>query len=422
MNLLVWGFDGPLAPVVQAWKARLGNDSVYWISDDPQSNMNVFDLFGARGLGGDLDLDLTELKELAPDFLVYADMLSRHDPFYMSEIQDYLARFNASVAWARTVLEGRKIDCVVFANLPHEGPDHILYKMAKRREIKTVLCFQSIFPNLFFVCRDLKDFGVFDTSLKIQASQPSIKVENAYEKHLFYMGKAKWKGYSIFRAIIDGLRLKGNTPYKYYRSRSYRQHVQSSLHEPDLDQQYVYFPLHLQPELTTATLGGVYRDQVIALQKLCDLIPENWSVYVKENPKQTEHRRSSLFFEFLNRNPKIQFIHPTVNTYKLMRKSQFVSTVTGTAGWEAITGGKVALVFGKPWYSSLPGVVRYREGMSIEHIKKYSFAHSELESGTNELLAKAAPGVVDFLYLELLHEDERVSNVETVVNSLGYYL
>lgn len=35
----------------------------------------------------------------------------------------------------------------------------------------------------------------------------------------------------------------------------------------DFNKKYVYFPLHLQPEMTTDAIGGIYRDQILAIER-----------------------------------------------------------------------------------------------------------------------------------------------------------
>ena len=56
-----------------------------------------------------------------------------------------------------------------------------------------------------------------------------------------------------------------------------------------------------------------------------------------------------------------------------------VNTITGTAAWEAITGGKNALLFGKIWFDHFPGIFRYDDNVALHDIMSYRIYHSDLE-------------------------------------------
>lgn len=79
--------------------------------------------------------------------------------------------------------------------------------------------------------------------------------------------------------------------------------------------------------------------------------------------------------------------------------AQFVATVTGTAGWEAIRKGRPALVFGNAWYKSLPGVHLYGPDVDFEAIAASTFEHAALEQAAGALLDRCHPGVIEPIYL-----------------------
>jgi capsule polysaccharide export protein KpsC/LpsZ len=54
----------------------------------------------------------------------------------------------------------------------------------------------------------------------------------------------------------------------------------------------------------------------------------------------------------------VKFIDVHTRSIDLVRKSQAVATVTGTAGWEALFQEKPVLVFGYSYYQYAPGVHR----------------------------------------------------------------
>ena len=207
---------------------------------------------------------------------------------------------------------------------------------------------------------------------------------------------------------------------KFQECKSYNKlSINTIIEEIDFKQKYVYFPLQLQPEMTTSMLGGIYSDQLLALEQLSSILPNNWKIYAKENPKQTPRQRGKFFFKRLKAIPKVIYLSPAINTHYLIEHSQFVSVVTGTAGWEAISGGKNVLVFGKAWYSSLPGVFQYNENIDIKKIVSSKIDHHELEDKFNNLLNTAHEGVIDPSYNQLVPDYSEEKNEKLLINFLN---
>ena len=135
-------------------------------------------------------------------------------------------------------------------------------------------------------------------------------------------------------------------------------------HEVDLNGDFVYFPLQLQPEMTTASLGGKFRDQAYAIERISKILPPNVRILVKENPKQGAYMRGQMFFRRLARIPYVTIVPTWTDTHALTDRSEFVAAITGTVGWEAIRQGKPALVFGNAWFQTLPGVHEYSDAIT----------------------------------------------------------
>ena len=57
-------------------------------------------------------------------------------------------------------------------------------------------------------------------------------------------------------------------------------------------------------------------------------------------------------FHRLKRIPSVEIVPSSANTHTLSKNAQFVASVTGTVGWEAIRQD-AAMVFGAAWYSIL---------------------------------------------------------------------
>ena len=83
----------------------------------------------------------------------------------------------------------------------------------------------------------------------------------------------------------------------------------------------------------------------------------------------------------------------SVDTYRLMEHAQLVATITGTAGWEAISGGKPVIVFGHTWYKNFPGVFTFSDDLDVASAAGYRIVHRDVEAALSAYRAKAWKGV-----------------------------
>jgi hypothetical protein len=184
----------------------------------------------------------------------------------------------------------------------------------------------------------------------------------------------------------------------------------------NLPEKFVYFPLHLNPELTINTLGGKYSDQLDAIESLSEIIPKDWTIIVKENPKQGSHQRGGNFFNRLFSLNNTLYASKETSTYLLLEYCQFTGTVTGTVGWESITGLKPVLTFGYAWYNTLPGVIQYRNNITIDEIMETKIHKKDLQKEYNILMSKAHLGIMDAGYIKAFNNYSKKKNVEHLLS------
>lgn len=126
---------------------------------------------------------------------------------------------------------------------------------------------------------------------------------------------------------------------------------------------YIFFPLQSDPGRTTQPECGIYQDQYISLLLLSKLIPNKYTILVKEHPRQLEkldallHFRGINFYNKIKKIPNIKIISITSKTDELLENSIAVATGTGSIGWMALKKGKPVILFGKPWYSKCYGII-----------------------------------------------------------------
>jgi len=361
-------------------------------------------------------------------FSTYLDMFSRSPNQYVATHHDKLNTFNYQFDYISNLLITKKIELIIYQNLPHMGNDYILYSLAKHMNIKMIMINQSLIPNRFSYVTNIDDFGSFKTS-KIAFNFPHQNVDFSHKKILFYMKNIKIKFKSCnFNVLIDLLKyiIRSNTTrtfiglIKRYIDCLHFQYnyTKYQVNNIDFTKKFVYFPLQLQPELTTSTLGGIYSDQLLAIERLSTMIPDDWQIYVKENPKQLERYRSNSFFLRLSLITNAKYISKTVNSFELIEKSQFVSTITGTAGWEAIRSDKSCLVFGKTWYQNFDGIFVYTSTLDYKEVAEYKIDKEQVEKDYNTFLKYTANGIVDKAYIKNFQEFNETDNTNYLTDSL----
>jgi hypothetical protein len=357
-------------------------------------------------------------------YLRFSDIYSRRYPYVADPPSEIQNAFIVIFYICYDILEKNDIELIVFSNIPHEGYDYIFYLIALHQNLKIVMCYQSLIPNRFFICSDIHKFGNFSENAKISDLE---SISYTLPSSWFYMdGAGKDQSYKLSQMIWEllknprGIRV---ALLKHYYASRYRKNVRASTSRPIDGEKYVYFPLHLQPELTTSALGGEYADQLTALEILSHLVPTDYWVYVKDNPKQTEIQRGPLFFKRLNNLKNVRLIDRSMNSIALTKGSEAVAVVTGTAGWEALFHGKPVLVFGQAWYTEFRGVTKYTGGLSFDIILQNGpdTNYATVET-LNELMTKTGIGVVDVEYLKLISPFDEVSNANAVCRSICAYL
>ncbi|MEM9765910.1 MAG: hypothetical protein AAF968_26030, partial [Pseudomonadota bacterium] len=319
-----------------------------------------------------------------------------------------------------------------FFNVPHLAYDTVLYQQARALGLRTLILTQSLFPARFMSLSRIEDLGRLAPCAEV--SSPALAISGEEALDLFYMPDTRSDAHGTALSARDWLNLMAYILLKEpglvrrparvralarrmteLKSRfpSWRDPFARFFHvsqfdyfetlaafepvEADLNRPYVYAPLQLQPEMTTSALGGRYHDQVLALETLSKILPQDVAIYVKENPKQGAFMRGPLMWHRLRRIRNLTVLPSGADTHQLIKNALCVATVTGTAGWEAIRMGVPAVVFGQAWYGDFPGVTRYREGMAFGEIVA-PFEHSRLEAVAGHFVSRLHLGVVDRHY------------------------
>jgi hypothetical protein len=202
----------------------------------------------------------------------------------------------------------------------------------------------------------------------------------------FLMDRKKYK--KFIRSGVSNFRIQRNGNYgevNYPRflihklcsviKASFLKFVYSIICDRNLNEEnYIFLPLHMQPEKTTMPMGGIYDDQEYLINLLLECLPKNVKLIIKDHKSQYvnkfirwgfRYRSLKLFIEWY-KNPKVKIAPINWNTYDLLDNSLAVATITGTVGLEAIARNKPVLLFGSPWYRDHKSLIKI---ISKKHLK-----------------------------------------------------
>ena len=430
MNTLIYGMHwiSQTNAMKQLEKDKIIDIKV-WIGKNKDNTININKL--RRGLiskenFSGINQDIYD-KVYQKAFPVFLDMFARNPSQYAITHQEAVNIYNYYFDYCSKLLHDNKIELMIFHMLPHFGSDYLLSIIAEYMNIKMILTYQSLIPNRFHYVTSLDDFGAFQT-VKITFDHPSINIDFNTKKVQFYMKNIDLKYKSCNYNLLNRIRqylfrsLRSMTPLgiikSYCNCLAFKSYYKSmALNKVDFNTKYIYFPLQMQPEMTTSTLGGIFTDQILALEKLSTIIPNDWLIYVKENPKQLEGHRGKYFFERLKLLPKARYISKEINSFDLIDNCQFVSTITGTAGWEAIISNKVCLIFGQAWYQNFNGIIKWHNNLTLEDILSVTINNNKVQQDYNNLVNKTANGIVDRGYISNYKEYSDESNAQHIYNS-----
>ena len=331
---------------------------------------------------------------------------------------------------AATVLKGMRIDEIWFGGPPHLGVDNMLSLAAQKLGIR-VIEFIQVPSHLKFRVR--VDDGRHQVRWDLIDREPWVhgvippntwytkKLERRpFLRSLLYgtwhaprrlvadgWGSVVamlhgWSGRferrNMFTRMLERLdpRLSPWVKLRTELHRRFKQNRSAIQPVTDLDAigDFVYFPLHLEPEMNVHILGRRFYNQADAIQAVHAVLPEGWSLLLKENPKQGYMHRSDAFYERLRMLPRVHFVPDHMPSAQLIDKCRLVATLVGTAGYEAVLAGKPCICLGDAWYMGLPGVFRFDGEVDLEAIAAFKPDRADLDRGMNSLLGSLPDGLV----------------------------
>lgn len=325
--------------------------------------------------------------------------------------------------YSENVIRETKADVIVFTEIPHHVAQYVLYAVAREAGVDMAMFgYLPFYQERFVMLRHIEDHplnnqeimddGTFGDEVSGMINDYLATVTGEREKAVMpHMVKQKrtsglWHiGSSFVKRSIGKLSLKQGKsssldmlkskeglirllPLSYGKSsilklkgivhkKKLKKVYEQLAQDVDLDDHYVYVPLHYQPERTTNPDGGVFSDQWLMLNLISKSLPESWQIYVKEHPTQFHPRyeghlgRDVSDYHRILALKGVKLASITTDSLLLADKSRAVLSVNSSVTFEAFFRRKPALVFAKNnWLINWDGVFLATDSQSLESIFK----------------------------------------------------
>lgn len=355
------------------------------------------------------------------------------------DLESHLNIYMAHLKFWNGLLSSGKIKYVVFTDVPHEGYDGVIYYLCKLvyKDIKVIMRRISRIPGRAIILDDFTKIGrendkkdrvtdglyrmseeasKYYTQLKDSESQgingafPGAYTREQWlrkrfgERNILIVFRDKYLGtiyehtYKYKYKLMKGIKAIFLFPDVLYQTinvipkvlyaikqkkktdqfvRGYEALALIKKDEDIPDGSYIYFAMHYQPEASSLPLGGGwYADQRIPIEILSKSIPKDWKVLVKKHPGQNIQCANIQGYRWLAELKNVFIVSDNVSSHELMKRAEFVATLTGTVAMEALFLRKKAIIFG---YSELAMAPNVFWGRTVEECRKIIETHKSTE-------------------------------------------
>ncbi|WP_320045033.1 hypothetical protein [uncultured Desulfobacter sp.] len=177
--------------------------------------------------------------------------------------------------------------------------------------------------------------------------------------------------------------------------------------------EFIFFPLHFEPEVSIQIFGRPYQNQIELIRNLALSAPVGTKIVVKEHPRSIGFRPYSYYRKLLD-IPNVYLIDPFIKAFKIVPHAKMVAVITGSIGLEAVIIGCPVLTFGEVAYNLLPDTMvgkvealKYLGEKIRSLLENYEYNHGALIRYLSALIETSAP--VD-MYSILLNKKNRFND------------
>jgi len=320
-------------------------------------------------------------------------------------------------------LDEEKPDFIFFSVIGNVS-SYLLHEIAKKRGVKIIFGELSRFPDSYMITNNFERFEWAEERFqKLQSGEDTIKFElekkiknyikNFYDKPISYnsidtpkkqpVNRRRQLRFLIPTNWLKTLRGSYKMFYDYYFSFQKNDYTTPSVWYyildrlkrklrmiygfddlyDDIDEKdnFAYFSLSVEPEIALLLYAPFASDQLSVIKNVARSLPLDYKLYVKEHPSMMGYR-TRKFYKEIKKMPNVKLIRPEIMSFELIKKARLITTITGTAGWEALFFQKPSITFGNTFYNCLSMVEYCKTPSQLPQIIKNqieNFKYNEQE-------------------------------------------
>jgi hypothetical protein len=123
--------------------------------------------------------------------------------------------------------------------------------------------------------------------------------------------------------------------------------------------EYVFFPLHKEPEVTLLVYSRPYMNQIEVVRNLARSLPVGMKLVVKEHPAGVGYHPLGYYRKLLA-IPGVLLAPPGMKSRVLIERARLIAIISGSIGLEALMMKKPVIHFGRIPFGVMPDtMIRY---------------------------------------------------------------
>ena len=335
--------------------------------------------------------DLQYLAEIEKKYkfdlwkIIYSDIhFYKYNEYYKFTYDEILVIIEQECKFFEKILEQTNPDFFAI-RITDLSNGQILKKICVAKGIKVLMLGQTRFENRLTISEeydysefskksDIKDEKSFKDLREaieiISSSQSSFRKNFRNSKKIWIKGALKYLSlisnseyrdyYSNYGKFLSKvIFLEGIFPLKLrYRKKFIDNNFLTNL---DYNENFIYFPLSLDPERSTLIPATFYTNQLEVITNIAKSLPVDFQLFVKEHPMQKILAwRNIEFYKKIMELPNVTLVHPSISQENILKHCKMLITIAGTSGLEAALYEKPSIVFSDVIYASLPSVYRLK--------------------------------------------------------------